>query len=46
MLEVYPVAPSIPERQAMGFVPLFEGLGFTYLGKVGTRRHIMRLNFS
>ncbi len=46
VLEVYPVAPDSPSYRFMGFVPLFEGLGFTHLGKVGTRRHIMRLTLS
>jgi hypothetical protein len=27
----------------MGFVSLFERVGFTEIGRAGTRRHVMRL---
>ena len=43
VLEAYPVDPSSPSYRHMGFVPAFEKLGFTAIGKAGTRRHVMRL---
>ncbi|MGV3491608.1 MAG: GNAT family N-acetyltransferase [Devosia sp.] len=46
VLEAYPVDPDSPSYRHMGFVPLFEGMGFVELGKAGTRRHVMRLTLS
>ena len=43
VLEAYPVDPDSPSYRFMGFVPAFEKLGFTPLGKAGSRRHITRL---
>jgi GNAT superfamily N-acetyltransferase len=46
ILEAYPVAPDSPSYRHMGFLPLFEGLGFVEVAKAGTRRHVMRLTLS
>lgn len=46
MIEAYPVAPDAPSYRFMGFVPLFKQAGFTELGPVGKRRHVMRLAVS
>ncbi len=43
VLEAYPVDPASPSYRHMGFVPAFEKLGFTEVGRAGTRRHVMRL---
>jgi GNAT superfamily N-acetyltransferase len=43
ILEAYPVDPASPSYRFMGFVPAFERLGFTPVGLVGSRRHVMRL---
>jgi GNAT superfamily N-acetyltransferase len=43
VLEAYPVDPDSPSYRHMGFVPAFEKLGFKPAGKIGTRRHLMRL---
>lgn len=42
-VEAYPVAPDSPSYRFMGFVPTFEQAGFREVGRVGTRRHVMRL---
>lgn len=44
ILEAYPVADDAPSYRFMGFVSAFERAGFTYAGKAGTRRHVMRLS--
>jgi GNAT superfamily N-acetyltransferase len=43
VLEAYPVARDSPSYRHMGFVPAFEKLGFTEVGRAGSRRHVMRL---
>ncbi len=43
ILEAYPVAADAPSYRFMGFVPAFERAGFTEIGRIGTRRHVMRL---
>ena len=43
VLEAYPVDPASPSYRFMGFVPAFEKLGFTFAGRAGSRRHVMRL---
>ena len=43
VLEAYPVDPDSPSYRFMGFVPAFERLGFDAVGRVGKRRHVMRL---
>ena len=43
VLEAYPVDPKSPSYRFMGFVPVFERLGFETVGKAGSRRHVMRL---
>ena len=44
VLEAYPVDPASPSYRFMGFVPAFERLGFTEIGRAGSRRHVMRLS--
>ena len=44
VLEAYPVDPKSPSYRFMGFVPAFERLGFTEIGRAGSRRHVMRLS--
>jgi GNAT superfamily N-acetyltransferase len=41
-LEAYPVDPESPSYRFMGFVGLFEGMGFREVGTAGSRRHVMR----
>ena len=43
VLEAYPVDPESPSYRHMGFVPAFAAAGFRPAGKVGSRRHLMRL---
>lgn len=43
VLEAYPVDPESPSYHYMGLVPALEKLGFTHIGRAGTRRHVMRL---
>jgi GNAT superfamily N-acetyltransferase len=43
ILEATPVDPKSPSYRFMGFVPAFKRLGFTEVGKAGSRRHVMRL---
>lgn len=43
VLEAYPVDPKSPSYRFMGFVPVFQELGFQQVGQVGGRRHVMRL---
>jgi GNAT superfamily N-acetyltransferase len=42
-VEAYPVDPDSPSYRHMGFVPAYERAGFKETGRVGTRRHVMRL---
>ena len=42
VLEAYPVDPDSPSYRFMGYVPTFEAAGFEEIGRVGTRRHVMR----
>lgn len=44
ILEAYPVDPESPSYRFMGFVPAFVELGFTEVGRAGSRRHVMRLD--
>ncbi len=44
-VEAYPVDSDAPSYRFMGFVPLFVRAGFIEQGRVGTRRHVMRLEF-
>ena len=41
-LEAYPVDPDSPSYKYMGLRPAFEKKGFDYVGRTGTRRHVMR----
>lgn len=43
MMQVTPVAPDAPSYRFMGYVPLFESLGFDHVARAGHRRHVMRL---
>ncbi len=43
VLEAYPVAPDAPSYRFMGFVPVFEALGFKQMAEAGYRRKVMRL---
>lgn len=42
MVEAYPVDPESHSYRFMGFVPMFQALGFTEIGMAGSRRHVMR----
>ncbi len=42
-IEAYPVDPDSPSYRFLGFVPMFEAAGFEEAGRLGTRRHVMRL---
>jgi GNAT superfamily N-acetyltransferase len=42
-VEAYPVDPDSPSYRHMGFVPAYERAGFKETGRVGTRRHVVRL---
>lgn len=46
VVEAYPVDPDSPSYRFMGFVSLFERVGFEKVGTAGTRRHVMRLTFA
>ncbi len=41
-LEAYPVEPDSPSYRFGGFVSLFERAGFREVGRLGSRRHVMR----
>jgi len=43
IIEAYPVDAAAPSYRFMGFVPVFERVGFTEVGRAGKRRHVMRL---
>lgn len=43
ILEAYPVDKSSPSYRFGGFLPSFRDEGFEKVGKVGTRRHVVRL---
>jgi GNAT superfamily N-acetyltransferase len=43
IIEAYPVEADSPSYRFMGFVSMFEALGFREVGLAGRRRHIMRL---
>lgn len=42
-LEAYPVDRDSPSYRFLGFVPTFRAAGFVEAGRLGARRHIMRL---
>jgi len=42
VIEAYPVDEDAPSFRFMGFVPVFKQAGFHEIGRVGTRRHVMR----
>jgi GNAT superfamily N-acetyltransferase len=44
ILEAYPVDQESPSYRFMGFVPMFKALGFQEVRRVGSRRHVMRLD--
>jgi GNAT superfamily N-acetyltransferase len=46
VLEAYPVDPDSPSYRHMGFVPAFAAAGFEPAGRIGSRRHLMRLTIS
>jgi GNAT superfamily N-acetyltransferase len=46
VLEAYPVDPDSPSYRFMGFIGLFERVGFKAIGRAGTRRHVMRLSLA
>ncbi|GIW42750.1 MAG: hypothetical protein KatS3mg077_0032 [Candidatus Binatia bacterium] len=43
-LEAYPVDPDSPSYRFGGFVPFFTSNGFREVGRLGLRRHVVRLN--
>jgi hypothetical protein len=43
-LEAYPVDPDSPSYRFGGFVPFFAREGFQEVGRLGLRRHVMRLD--
>jgi GNAT superfamily N-acetyltransferase len=43
VVEAYPVDAAAPSYRFMGFVPVFERVGFSEVGRAGKRRHVMRL---
>ena len=43
VLEAYPVDPDSPSYRFMGFLPVFQALGFVEVGRAGSRRHVVRL---
>jgi GNAT superfamily N-acetyltransferase len=43
VVEAYPVDPHSPSYRFMGFISSFAAAGFVEVGRVGTRRHVMRL---
>lgn len=43
VVEAYPVDPDSPSYRFMGFVETFREFGFDERGRVGRRRHVMRL---
>lgn len=42
VVEAYPVDPGSPSYRFMGYVQTFSKAGFDEVGRVGTRRHVMR----
>ena len=46
VLEAYPVDPDSPSYRFMGFLPVFESLGFEEVGRAGSRRHVVRLTLA
>jgi GNAT superfamily N-acetyltransferase len=42
VVEAYPVDPGSPSYRFMGYVQAFLAAGFQEVGRVGTRRHIVR----
>jgi len=42
-LEGYPVDPDSPSYRFMGFLALFQARGFHEVARVGSRRHVLRL---
>ena len=46
LIEAYPVDPDSPSYRFMGFVGAFKKMGFTEVGRAGTRRHVMRLKLT
>ena len=42
IIEAYPVDPDSPSYRFMGFKPLYEGAGFSPVGRAGSRRTVMR----
>ena len=46
IVEAYGVDPDSPSYRYMGFVPFYEARDFVEVGRVGKRRHVMRLTVS
>lgn len=44
VVEAYPVDPDSPSYRHMGFLPMFERAGFREVGRVGIRRHVVRVD--
>jgi GNAT superfamily N-acetyltransferase len=44
IVEGYPVDADSPSYRHMGFVSMFEDMGFLHRGREGSRRHVMRLS--
>jgi GNAT superfamily N-acetyltransferase len=42
LVEATPVDPTAPSYRFMCFVPRFQDEGFVHIGRVGSRRHVMR----
>ncbi len=42
-LEAYPGERDSPSYRFIGFVDIFASVGFLEVGRVGERRHVMRL---
>jgi len=40
-IEAYPVDPGSPSYRFMGYVNVFEEMGFKEIGRAGSRRHVM-----
>jgi GNAT superfamily N-acetyltransferase len=45
-MEAYPVEPDSPSYRFGGFIPFFVRAGFREVGRLGSRRHVMRKKLS
>ena len=44
VVEAYPIDPESPSYRFMGYIDTFKSMGFTEVGRAGTRRYVVRLN--